>query len=328
MSLTSRRRQPHYGAEEATVREDPWVVWRDSLSFEEKRDLRRLQLFELVTALCHGFQFIAVLVAILFHDTTRKVPLYVPYVTWPAHGNATKAFGYHTYPDGNIDIAWCIFGFFLLSFVFQMAAVYFWEKTAPCLLDYYTQPFRWLEYSISASLMAIIFALLNGIRETTFLYNMFMSFFTTMILGLIQELAMSVFKRTQSPAAKEPTSVVNARWMTVFLPHALGWVPFIGVVSVFITSFSLAVSKSPESPPSWVYFLYSFQFVIMSLFAVVQLVEQLYIYKAPPTAEGKTTCRRLALRAEFAYTTLSLVAKSVLCWVLFVNVLVEKQIGF
>jgi len=361
--------------------DDRWAIWqRDAAGMRHRlRDftaIQNLQVFELITALAHGGQCIAILVAILQYDATRKVPLRIPYVTWPKHGSADKSFGYRVFSDGSIDIAWCIFGFFLLSFVFQMSAVVLWKKTTNCLLDYYVQPFRWIEYSISASLMAIIFALLNGIQETTFIYNMFLSFFTTMILGLMQELVMSAFKRTQERAAllrdslaelekfepttrsdfdsavtaltsdiqsnlnllpDEPTSWRNTRWVPIFLPHLLGWVPFVSVVSVFIATFSLAVSRSPEPPPSWVYFLYSFQFVIMSSFAVVQIVEQLYIYWEPVTRPGSTElaidtqkerCRRYAVRAEFAYTTLSLVAKSVLCWVLFTNVLVEKQISY
>ena len=240
------------------------------------------------------------------------------------------------------------------------------------------QPLRWLEYAISASLMAVIFALLNGIQETTFLYVIFLSFSTCMMLGLVQEVLMSVFKRAQLRAAElgrtvevlnevfqseasasikqdaedlwqavnsninllpaEPTRRLNSRWPTLFLPHLLGWVPFIAVVSVFIVNFTLSVSacvvETPgeacvrHAPPEWVYFLYSFQFIIMSSFAVVQLVEQLYIYWAPATDEGVLRCRKYAIRAEFAYTALSLAAKTMLCWVLFFNVLVEKQIGY
>lgn len=47
------------------------------------------------------------------------------------------------------------------------------------------------------------------------------------------------------------------------------------------------------------------------------------VYEPAPVA-----CRRYVVLAEFAYTVLSLAAKSVLCWVLYVNVLVEQNIKY
>lgn len=349
--------------------------WWQPLHVVEWQAMRRLQRFELFTAILHGVQCIIVLVAILSWGDSFTVPLYIPYVTWPERGSADQLFTPKQFPDGSIDITLCLFGFFLLSFLFQLLAVTFWwTKFSFLLLEWYVQPFRWIEYSLSASLMAIVFAVLNGIRETTFLYNIFLEFFTCMMLGLIQEVLMGFYKRRQFEIQQlvdddkimkqklrqsqrqgnqerndrfrnEMTDTLNEGLqdaitfldgqtdlaakrtdigLLVFLPHILGWFPFISATSVFMVSFSLAVSYGPSRPPAWVYCLYSFQFVIMSLFAVVQFYEQAHIFKAK-TAEA---CRRYAIRAEFAYTVLSLLAKSVLCWVLFANMIAEHSIKY
>jgi len=380
--------------------------------------LRSLRAFELATATAHGVQLVALVALVLSKHVTKRVPVSVPYVTWPKRGDARQTFGYKTYEDGSIDMSACIVGFFALSWTYQTAAVtLFWPQFQRWLTEYYIQPLRWLEYSISASLMALLFGLLNGITDTSFLYNIFVLFFLTMMLGLVQELGMSVYKRQQQerrntvdllrgmfqsqadakpafgppsydvasntfiahpgeddpPAARrvtfsddaspararraaspapasaaarardldndrltrndlvydltpeEPRRWVNQRWMVLFLPHILGWVAFLSPVSVFILKFSLAVSHSPSAPPSWVYFLYSFQFVIMASFAFVQLWQQRHLYLY---AQTRAECARVSILAEFAYTTLSLAAKSVLCWVLFANIIAEKGIAY
>jgi hypothetical protein len=357
-------------------------VW--ACPYREYTSIQWLQLYELLTASFHGIQMVLMLVFIYGYDRRKVVPLSIPYVTWPSRTDTDPHFGYHVQPDGSIDMALCLFGFFMLSFVFQFVTVSppLWPSFVNNLLDRYITPARWLEYSISASLMAIVFALLNGISTTTFLYNIFIEFFLTMMLGLLQEVGMSVYKHMfwDVSAAAKPPGRRRLDWVILFLPHFLGWVSFLGVVSVFIVTFSLAVSHSPQAPPQWVYFLYSFQFVIMSSFAFVQIVEQALIYRSDDIvaarrrrflaayAPGETAetdarfaellqseteaaggdprrlralarfrrvaepapiaCRRYVVLAEFAYTTLSLAAKSVLCWVLFTNVLVEQKIKY
>lgn len=362
--------------------EDRRPLWRCPLG--EWTVVQGLHAFQLATATAHGAQALA----ILAFGRRKEVPLHIPYVTWPdRHANATlNHFTYHTKEDGSVDISSCLFGFFLLSWLFQTVAILpgFWAKYTSLLLDCYVQPFRWVEYSVSAALMALVFALLNGITETPFLYNIFVSFSVTMLLGLVQEIGMSVYKRREAEvedvretlsyshallyelrkmliqqhgravlhsardaearapsdvladlehacrtqaavlAPAPPQGVLSTRTLVLFLPHLLGWLPFLAVVSVFLLSFSLGVSNSPHAPPEWVYFLYSFQFIIMSLFAVVQLVEQAAIYGSASV----DACRRHAVRAEFAYTTLSLLAKSTLCWVLYINLLAEEGVGY
>jgi len=312
-------------------------------AFNLSKALKNLRIFELVTASAHGVQ----MVVLASMGVDKTVPVSVPFVEWPERGNATQVFTYHHYDDGRISMTACIVGFFALSWVFQTLAVtVLWGSFKRWLTSYYIQPLRWLEYSISASLMAILFALLNGVTDTSFLTNIFAEFFLCMMLGLVQELGMSYFKRTSltyqdllgnlqkgvdenqlgnlRQNLATPRTFFNQRWLTLFLPHMLGWVAFLSPVSVFILKFTLAVKNSPQHPPSWVYFLYSFQFVIMGSFAFVQLWEQLRLYKATTRQQ----CERAAIRAEFLYTTLSLAAKSVLCWVLFVNVIAMKSIAY
>jgi len=284
-----------------------------------------------VTAGLHAAQAAVILYFVAGLGLTKRTPVHIPYVTWPDRNAppCKQHFGYGMYKDGSIDIGYCIFGFFMLSATFQLIAAWpLWNKYIDLLLDWYVQPFRWIEYSVSASLMAVIYALLSGIQETTFIYNIFISFFTVMMLGLLQEIGMATIKRRQwerEDAGEKQKAIVGTPYLVAFLPHLLGWIVFIGVVSVFAVAFFLATTQPGKpKPPTWVYGLYISQFIVMGSFAFVQIWEQVRLLHAQTRSE----CMRLALRSEFAYTILSLAAKSSLCWVLFVYLLAEKSIDY
>jgi len=92
-----------------------------------------------------------------------------------------------------IDIAWATIAFFAISAVFHLFAVIvglfehswvlYWRQ-----LDDAFCWWRWLEYSGSASLMAMLLAISVGIREQNTLALIFVSIWTTMILGWMTEL--------------------------------------------------------------------------------------------------------------------------------------------
>jgi hypothetical protein len=309
-------------------REPFWAV-----QYRKWTEVQNLQAFQVSTALAHLGQAAAIGTFVWKQHKTKIYPVSIPYDTWPTKGGPpdNNMFGNALFCDGSIDLGACIFAFFLLSGLWQiLASVFLWKTYINTLLDRYVQPFRWAEYSISASLMAVIFALLVGIKETTFLYNIFISFFVVMMLGLLQEVQMSfLIKYKESDDVKPYTSSPGGIFLALF-PHILGWFPFIGVVSVFIISFVLSVCGGlnlaecphPNHPPSWVYGVYISQFIVMSSFAFVQMYHQIGVY----FAKKPETSRKYTVRAEYMYTFLSLGAKSSLCWVLFFYLLAESSI--
>jgi len=108
-----------------------------------------------------------------------------------------------------------------------------------------------------------------------------------------------------------------------FIPHIVGWVVYVTVAGIFVIKFDLAISNAPNDVPSWVTAVYASQFVIMSLFGFVQLAQEIVVYRSPAARAVSA-----AIWAEAAYTILSLAAKSILAWVLFVNLLAEKGISY
>jgi hypothetical protein len=310
---------PRYGADfydiataDVLVRQEELNEMKASEISKQRLDMqfRNLIVFEACTALAHLVQG-SVLLGIA---ESYQVPLNIPYVVWPENGKGM--FSFHVKSQGHIDLKFCLVAFFFLSASFQ--ALFTVSPGLQNIFErYQVQPLRWIEYSFSASLMAIIYAVLQGICNVLFLELIFATFFLCMMLGLIQEVGMYVYK------SKFENTKSRLRF-AVFLPHLLGWVAFTSTILVFIISFQLSVSHSKTHPPTWVYGLYSSQFIVMSGFGFTQLVQQILFFKSSSVMQRK----RVALNGELAYTIQSLLAKSVLCWVLYAHILAEKDIQY
>lgn len=327
----------------------PW--WREPLG--KWRALQKLQFFQLITALAHAFQFIAVIAS----SNAGYVKLIVPYYVWPKRDAPYQGFTYKQYAIGNYRIDVAIYVFFLLSFTYQFfASQVFFQSWAQRLLVNYTQPWRWAEYSISASLMATIFAVLSNVTDLTFIYVIFAGFFTVMLLGYAQERVMAAFKHRESEdmyrvelverieyniinsrkrrdtdndtlealEALKPPAARKISWLRLFGLHFLGWVLFAAITSTFAVRFVMATRGGAARPPTWVYGLYAAQLLIFASFGLTQLVQQFMLFQTTDVRK----CQTIALGTEAAYTVLSLAAKSVLGWVLYAELLAEKNITY
>jgi len=92
-----------------------------------------------------------------------------------------------------IDLAWGVLSFFLISAVFHLFSVVcglfecFWVIYFRQLDDCFAF-WRWIEYSISCSLMGVLLAITLGIREQNTLACCFSLLWVTNMLGLLNEL--------------------------------------------------------------------------------------------------------------------------------------------
>jgi len=178
------------------------------LTYEEvkamhARGLARLRAFEATTALFHLVQAIALAVLVTTKHQTLDSPISIPYVEWPAR-NATGEARHYAYPKpyhvGTFKIQWALFAFFMLSFFFQALAVspLWYSKFEYLLLEHYSQPLRFVEYSISASLMILVFAVLDGVLDFTYMWLLFTAFFALQFFGMLSEFAIAVRKNAQA----------------------------------------------------------------------------------------------------------------------------------
>lgn len=331
----------------------------------EWKAIHKLQCLELVVALL----FFVQLVVLVSFGRDMLVPMYIPYISWPAPTSARPVFTSHDYHVGNFSVLGAIAGFFALSAVFTAVPVtWLWQRFAGALLYEYVQYAHYFEWCFTASDMALIIAVLNGVTDVSFLYVIFASVFTVMILGYIQECDMSQFKLREAEETMVRQTVDNTRiyvdfvikrgdagreaysaktrdalnelrkttdnlrqlqfrrktFTQMMVPHALGWVLLLAVVSVFFLKFVLAINSSVSSPPAWVFALYALELFLFSSFGLNQLHQMHGLYHNSDPG----VCQHRALRTEARNSVLGFLAKSVLCWILYGNLLAEQTIAY
>ena len=239
-----------------------------------------------------------------------------------------------------LDYGWLIISFHLLSFFFQLLAaltdpIEICGKSWPgfSLFGYqYTKmiksgknPLRFIEYSISASIMLIIIAIINGIFDIHHLLAIGVLTASCQLCGLVVEYL-------------DPETELRLMWIN----HLNGWLTFCSAYYIIARSFFASLNFDPDiQPPSFVYAIVIAIFLLYASFGFVQLIELTCLtcplgknwcttertgewtrIWCPPCRteykKGKLRCN--PLYKEMVFVTLSLGAKLVLGWLLFVNV--------
>lgn len=146
---------------------------------------------------------------------------------------------------------------------------------------------RWIEYSVSASIMIVLIAQLTGIWDLAALGAIFGVNTSMILFGLVME-------RREDPE--------TADWTPFWSGTFAGLVPW-AILGYYILA-------AGDGVPRFVYVIYLVQFVLFFSFAVNMWLQYRQI--------GRW---RDYLHGEYAYTILSLIAKSLLAWLVFANVL-------
>ena len=154
-------------------------------------------------------------------------------------------------------------------------------------------PFRWLEYSLSASLMVVLIAMLTGVADYAALLALFGVNAAMILFGWLMELF--------NPPERERT-----RWAPFIMGCIAGAVPWIAIA----VQIGVSAGKG-HPPPGFVYGIFVSLFVLFNSFAVNQALQ----YR-------RTGRWRDYRYGEWWYLVLSLVAKSLLAWQVFANALV------
>ena len=155
---------------------------------------------------------------------------------------------------------------------------------------------RWIEYSVSASLMIVLIAMITGVDDLAALVaiagvNACMLFF-----GLLME-------RMSTPSERD----VN--WMPFIYGCFAGAVPWLLIVLQIATSEDLGTGGGP---PTFVYGIIVSLFLLFNSFAVNMVLQYRRVGRWADS-----------LYAEKAYIVLSLVAKTALAWQVFANILID-----
>jgi len=153
-------------------------------------------------------------------------------------------------------------------------------------------PGRWIEYSITASLMIVVIAMLTGIYDLVTLILLFFMNATMILFGWMMELHNQTTEKTN--------------WTAFYFGCIAGAVPWVIIWMYFISAAADPTSKMP----GFVYGVMISLFILFNIFAVNMVLQ----YK-------KVGPWKDYLFGEKVYIILSLTAKSLLAWQVFFGTL-------
>jgi hypothetical protein len=153
---------------------------------------------------------------------------------------------------------------------------------------------RWMEYSISASLMMVLIAMITGVTDFGALLAIFGVNTAMILFGAVQEMM-------------DRPSKGNVNWWPYIFGCFAGAIPWI-IVTINIWS----SEDRGEGPPTFVYGIILSLFLLFNTFSVNMVLQYKRVGKWKSYVYG-----------EKVYIVLSLVAKTLLAWQIFANTLIE-----
>jgi hypothetical protein len=248
--------------------------------------MRRLRTANVAAGVAHLVQMVLILVL----ATDFTLPVTASYLQGPP-GSAMS----DPVVLWDVRIAVGIAVFFGLSALFHFIVAspwFFGRYTAGLLAQRNT--FRWVEYSLSSSVMIVLIAQILGVTDVTALVALFGVNASMILFGWLQE-------RYETPGGG-------------MLPFVFGCIAGIVPWVAFLILILEPNSTTGNEVPGFVYGILVSLFVLFNCFAIVQFLQYRRVGKWADY-----------LRGEWAYIVLSLVAKSALAWQIFGGTLIPPE---
>jgi len=242
--------------------------------------LRKLKLYNLFV----GFVLLAQGVAMWLISAVKdyKLPVTTNYLKW----NAALKFPSPVLEKvGDVHVGLIVASFLILSGLFLLGAATVWNKKYNEWISRGINLFRWMEYSITSSLMVIVIAMLCGVYDLSALILIFSLNACMILFGWVMEVHNQTTKKTD--------------WTSYIFGCFAGLVPWV-VMGLY---FYNAILSSASAVPTFVYWIFWSLFVSFNIFAINMILQYKKVGKWKDYVYG-----------EYAYITLSLVAKALLAW--------------
>lgn len=269
---------------------------------------RRLWRWNVGMSIFHGILLIATCV---IGNLELRVPVYGSSVKLRV-GMGNSSAGWALAPDTDTRVGWMYMTslvalFFGMSCGFHFGNAFIWRKYYEYALERAYAPFRWIEYSGSASVMILILSYTSGTLLSPMLVSLFALTMITMYFGHLHEVICR-------PKSLDEWECKNKLWR--LQAHLLGYVPQCFAWGLIIAQFMDAGGKTTTDAsgqtrqmPKFVYAIVFGEMAVFWSFGVVQLIVSL----RPPSKY---------CQGEIAYMWLSLFAKGFLGIIVLGNVLI------
>lgn len=165
--------------------------------------------------------------------------------------------------------------------------------------------FRWVEYSLSSTLMIILISLVLGISDIAALIGLGIANVSMILFGWLMEMSNNGLMHGMFGRSARGE---RAWWTPFWFGCIAGVGPWLAAAVYLIVNVGI---NDGQGPPGFVYGIIVSLFVFFNSFAVNQLLQ----YKQVGRWQNYLT-------GERTYIVLSLVAKSLLAWQIFANVLI------
>ncbi|MEO9322208.1 heliorhodopsin HeR [Nocardioides sp. C4-1] len=243
--------------------------------------LTGLRRWNLGLGVLHAVQAVAVLVL----ATDFAISVIASYAQGPPGTELAE-------PETVVDvrIGWAIAAFLLLAAIDHVATATVVRRRYEADLRRGLNAFRWVEYSVSATIMIVLIAFYNGIVEVSAVFGIIGANVAMILFGWLQEL--------MNPPGRATTTM---------LPFWFGCVA--GAAPWVAITWNLVAAR--EDVPGFVFGIFVSLFVFFMSFGVNQWLQYRQVGPWRSYAFG-----------ERAYLVLSLVAKSALAWQIFAGSLV------
>lgn len=241
-------------------------------------DQKKLWIINLCAAVLHAVQGVLVLI----FSSSFSLPFTTAFVQL---NTTTQKLEPVIEKIGSLRIGPVIAGFFFLSALAHLSVslsrIHEWYLSN---LAKGINIARWIEYSLSSSLMIVVIAMLVGMYDVVSLMLMFGLNAMMIFFGWVMELHNQTTEKTN--------------WTSYIFGTIAGAIPWIA-----IAIFLLGAGSGDAKPPTFVYWIFFSIFIFFDIFALNMFLQ----YK-------KVGPWKKYLYGEYAYIILSLVAKSLLAW--------------
>ena len=219
----------------------------------------------------------------------------------------------YTDPIVQLDLVYSVFTFFVLSSTSQLiVTILYWNQ------NYVTAvTTRFIEYSLSASVMLVCIGVLSGINDLYSLMGLAAAMFATNSLGLAVHLAMRLTEESSAPSADSkaklppnPYSNILVLWI-----HGTAWITCITSYACVLWSFEDAMGASNFAAKDTVTMIVYAMAAAFLSFGLVQLLDVLYFLG------GSTNSENYFVYMGLTYDILSVGAKSFLGWSIMMPIL-------
>ncbi len=244
---------------------------------------QKLRKLNFIMAAAHGLQ--AVVLLLISSDFSRAITS--EYLVFDESSQTLVNSSRELF---DFPFVWGVAAFSLLSMIFHLLIATVWNKRYNSDLKKGINRYRWYEYSLSASLMIVLIAILSGIFDLSTLLLMFGLTAVMNLMGLLMEVHNQDTKKTN--------------WLSYWIGVLAGILPWLVIIIYFWAS--ATAPENPEGPPTFVYFIWGSIFLFFNSFAVNMWLQ----YRG----KGKWADY---LHGERVYIWLSLAAKSALVWQIF-----------